>query len=220
MARPRHLALRKAVIAVARQMEPLGINRGTSGNVSVRAGGGLLVTPTGVPYDALAPGQVVWMDMDGRYEGGWLPSSEWRFHCDILRERPDLNAVVHTHAVHATALACHGRGVPAFHYMVAAAGGRDIRCAPYATFGTAELSANAVRALEGRRACLLANHGLIACGYTLDAALALAVEVETLAAMYLKALEIGEPAELDEAEMQRILGKFATYGQNPGPARR
>ena len=220
MARPRHLALRKAVIAVARQMEPLGINRGTSGNVSVRAGGGLLVTPTGVPYDALAPGQVVWIDMDGRYEGGWLPSSEWRFHCDILRERPDLNAVVHTHAVHATALACHGRGVPAFHYMVAAAGGRDIRCAPYATFGTAELSANAVRALEGRRACLLANHGLIACGYTLDAALALAVEVETLAAMYLKALEIGEPAELDEAEMQRILGKFATYGQNPGPARR
>lgn len=220
MARPRHLALRKAVIAAARQMEPLGINRGTSGNVSVRAGGGLLVTPTGVPYDALAPGQVVWMDMDGRYEGGWLPSSEWRFHCDILRERPDLNAVVHTHAVHATALACHGRGVPAFHYMVAAAGGRDIRCAPYATFGTAELSANAVRALEGRRACLLANHGLIACGYTLDAALALAVEVETLAAMYLKALEIGEPAELDEAEMQRILGKFATYGQNPGPARR
>ncbi len=220
MARPRHLTLRRAVIAAARQLEPLGINRGTCGNVSMRAGGGLLVTPTGVPYDALAPGQVVWMDFDGRYQGGWLPSSEWRFHCDILRERPDLNAVVHTHAVHATALACHGRGIPAFHYMVAAAGGRDIRCAPYATFGTAELSANAVRALEGRRACLLANHGLIACGYTLDAALALAVEVETLAAMYLKALEIGEPVELDDAEMQRILGKFTTYGQNPAPARR
>ncbi len=220
MARPRHLALRNAVVAAAQRLEPLGINRGTSGNVSVRAGGGLLVTPSGVPYDALAPGQVVWMDLEGRYEGDWLPSSEWRFHCDILRERPDLNAVVHTHAVHATALACHGRGIPAFHYMVAAAGGRNIRCAPYATFGTAELSANAVRALEGRRACLLANHGLIACGYTLDAALALAVEVETLAAMYLKALEIGEPVELDDAEMQRILGKFATYGQNPAPPRR
>ena len=220
MARPRHLTLRKAVIAAARQLEPLGINRGTSGNVSVRAGGGLLVTPTGIPYEALAPGQVVWMDLDGRYEGNWLPSSEWRFHCDILRERPDLNAVVHTHAVHATALACHGRGIPSFHYMVAAAGGRDIRCAPYATFGTAELSTNALRALDGRRACLLANHGLIACGYTLNAALALAAEVETLAAMYVKALEIGEPVELDDAEMQKILKKFATYGQTPDPSRR
>ncbi len=219
-ARPRHLSLRKAVIAAAQRLEPLGINRGSSGNVSVRAGGGLLITPTGVPYDALTPGRIVWMDLDGRHESDWLPSSEWRFHCDILRERPDLNAVVHTHAVHATALACHGRGIPAFHYMVAAAGGPDIRCAPYATFGTAELSANAVSALEGRRACLLAHHGLIACGHTLDAALALAVEVETLAATYLKALEIGEPAALDAAEMQRILGKFSTYGQNPGRPRR
>lgn len=219
MARPRYLKLRKSVIAAAQQLGPLGINRGTSGNVGVRAGDGLLITPTGVPYDALTPAQVVWMDLEGRYEGDWLPSSEWRFHCDILRRRPDLNAVVHTHAVHATALACHGRGIPAFHYMVAAAGGRDILCAPYATFGTAELSANALEALEDRRACLLANHGLIACGCTLDAALALAVEVETLAAMYLKALEIGEPVELDDAEMQRILTKFATYGQNPGRPR-
>ncbi|MCY3829868.1 MAG: class II aldolase/adducin family protein [Rhodospirillaceae bacterium] len=220
MAGLRHLKLRKAVIEAARQLEPLGINRGTSGNVSVRAGEGLLITPTGVPYETLTPARVVWMDPDGRYDGDWLPSSEWRFHCDILRNRPDLNAVVHTHAVHATALACHGRGIPAFHYMVAAAGGRDIRCAPYATFGTAELSANALRALEGRRACLLAHHGLIACGHTLEAALALAVEVETLAATYLKALEIGEPAALDAVEMQRILGKFATYGQNPGRGRR
>lgn len=216
MAGLRHLKLRRAAIAAAQQLGPLGLNRGTSGNVSVRAGDGLLITPTGVPYDALTPGRIVWMDLDGRYEGDWLPSSEWRFHCDILRSRPDLNAVVHTHAVHATALACHGRGIPAFHYMVAAGGGQDIRCAPYATFGTAGLSANAVRALEGRRACLLANHGLIACGYTLNRALALAVDVETLAAMYLKALEIGEPVMLDAAEMQRILEKFATYGQPPG----
>lgn len=217
---PRYLKLRRAVIAAAQRLEPLGINRGTSGNVSLRAGDGLLITPTGVPYDALTPGRIVWMDRDGRYEGDWAPSSEWRFHRDILRRRPELNAVVHTHAVHAAALACHGRGIPAFHYMVAAAGGRDIRCAPYATFGTAELSANALDALEDRRACLLANHGLVACGHTLDAALALAVEVETLAAMYLKALEIGEPVRLDDAEMQRILGKFATYGQNSGPPRR
>ena len=220
MARPHHPNLRKAVVAAARQLGPLGLGRGTSGNVSVRAGDGLLITPTGIPCDALTPDSIVWMEPDGRYEGDWQPSSEWRFHCDILRRRPELNAVVHSHAVHATALACHGRGIPAFHYTVAAAGGRDIRCAPYATFGTAELSANAVRALEGRRACLLANHGLIACGRTLDTALALAVEVETLAAMYLKALEIGDPVELDDAEMQRILGKFATYGQKPGQQRR
>ena len=217
MAGLRHLTLRKAVVAAARRLGPLGINQGTSGNVSVRAGDGLLVTPSGIPYDELTPGQIVWMDLEGRFEGDWLPSSEWRFHCDILRARPDLNAVVHTHAVHATALACHGKGIPAFHYMVAAAGGRDIRCAPYATFGTAELSANAVLALDGRRACLLANHGIIACGYTLNDAVALAAEVETLASMYLKALEIGPPDELDDAEMGRILRKFATYGQNPGP---
>ena len=211
----RYLTLRKAVIEAARQLDPLGINRGTSGNVSVRAGKGLLITPTGMPYDALTPGQIVWMDPDGRYDGDWMPSSEWRFHCDILRNRPDLNAIVHTHAVHATALACHGRGIPAFHYMVAAGGGMDIRCAPYATFGTAELSANAVRALEGRRTCLLANHGLIACGCTLNEALALAVEVETLSAMYLKALQLGSPIELDDAEMENVLQKFASYGQTP-----
>ena len=127
MAGLRHLTLRKAVVAAARRLGPLGINQGTSGNVSVRAGDGLLVTPSGIPYDELTPGQIVRMDLEGRFAGDWLPSSEWQFHCDILRARPDLNAVVHTHAVHATALACHGKGIPAFHYMVAAAGGRDIR---------------------------------------------------------------------------------------------
>ena len=219
MAKPGHQKLRQAVIATARQLNPLGINQGTSGNVSVRAGtgkkAGLLITPSGVPYDDLTPGRIVWMNLDGRFEGDWQPSSEWRFHCDILRARPDLNAVVHTHATHATALACHGRGIPPFHYMVAAAGGPDIRCAPYATFGTAELSAHAVEALEGRRACLLANHGLIACGHTLEKALALAVEVEALAGMYLGALQLGEPATLDADEMDRVLEKFATYGRQP-----
>ncbi len=220
MAGLRYLTLRKAVIATAQRLDPLGIDRGTSGNVSVRAGNGLLITPTGVPYDALTPGRIVWMDLDGRYEGDWLPSSEWRFHCDILRSRPDVNAIVHTHTVHATALACHGRGIPAFHYMVAAGGGQDIRCAPYATYGTAELSANAVRALEGRRACLLANHGLIACGYTLNEALALAVEVEKLSAMYIKALQLGPPVELSDAEMENVLQRFESYGQNSGRKRR
>ncbi len=219
MAGLRHLALRKAVVAAAQRLGPLGLGRGTAGNIGVRAGAGFLVTPSGIPYERLRPGRIVWMDADGRFEGDWLPTSEWRFHRDILRTRPELNAVVHAHPVHATALACHGAAMPAFHYMVAAAGGRDIRCAPYATFGSAELSAHAVQALDGRRACLLANHGMIACGCTLEAALALAVEVESLAEMYLKALQIGPPACLDDAEMDRIVRKFATYGRNPGPRR-
>lgn len=210
-----HLKQRRAVIAAAQRLNPLGINQGTSGNVSVRAGDGLLITPSGLPYDGLKPSQIVWMDLDGRYDRKWQPSSEWRFHCDILRARPDIEAVVHTHAAKATALACLRRGIPAFHYMVAVAGGADIRCAPYATFGTAALSAHALAALDGRRACLLANHGLIACGHTLDKALALAVEVETLADMYLQALSVGEPVLLDDAEMARVLRKFETYGRQP-----
>jgi len=210
-----HLKLRKAVIAAAQQLNPLGINQGTSGNISVRAGDGLLVTPSGIPYDALQPAQIVWMDLEGQFDGDWQPSSEWRFHCDIIRARPEIDAVVHTHATRATALACLGKGIPAFHYMVAAAGGADIRCAPYATFGTAALSGHALAALEDRMACLLANHGLIACGRTLDKALALAVEVEALAAMYLQALTIGPPVLLDDEEMARVLRKFETYGQQP-----
>jgi len=215
MAGLNHLKLRKAVIATAQQLNPLGINQGTSGNVSVRAGDGLLITPSGLPYDALQPAQVVWMDLDGQFDGPWQPSSEWRFHCDILRARPDIDAVVHTHATRATALACLEKGIPAFHYMVAVAGGADIRCAPYATFGTAALSDHVLAALDGRLACLLANHGLIACGRTLDKALALAVEVEALAAMYLQALAIGPPALLDDDEMARVLRKFETYGRQP-----
>lgn len=210
---------RRQVIDAARAMNALGINQGTSGNVSLRhdenGTDGLLITPSGVPYDTLSPGDIVWLRMDGSYDGPLKPSSEWRFHRDILAARPDLSAIVHTHAVHATALACLGRGIPAFHYMVAVAGGRDIRCAPYATFGTETLSAHAVAAMEGRRACLLANHGMIAAGGTLDKALALAVEVETLARQYLAALSVGDPALLDDAEMDRVLEKFSTYGKQP-----
>jgi L-fuculose-phosphate aldolase len=210
-------ALREAVIATALAMNAHGINRGKSGNVStrLRADGfdGFLITPTGLPYGETTPNDIVAMTLDGDSRGARLPSSEWRFHRDIYRARPDAHAVAHTHAPFATTLACLHRGIPAFHYMVAVAGGRDIRCAPYATFGTQQLSDHALAALVDRKACLLANHGMIALGPTLDAALALAVEVETLAEMYWRALQIGDPQPLPDAEMDVVLEKFRTYGQ-------
>jgi L-fuculose-phosphate aldolase len=213
----RERRLREAVIATALAMNAQGINRGKSGNVSARwlddHFDGFLVTPTGLPYAQTAPEDVVAVTLDGEALGSRLPSSEWRFHRDIYRARANANAVVHTHAPFATTLACLHRGIPAFHYMVAVAGGRDIRCAPYATFGTQELSDHALFALDGRMACLLANHGMIALGPSLDAALALAVEVETLAEMYWRALQVGEPEPLPDAEMDVVLEKFRTYGQ-------
>lgn len=211
-------ALRAAVIAAARAMNAAGINRGKAGNVSVRfahaKGDGFLVTPSGVPYDALAPGDIVPVLLDGTALGPRTPSSEWRFHRDIYRTRADAGAVVHTHGPHSAALACHARGIPPFHYMVARAGGRDIRCARYATFGTQALSDHALEALDGRRACLLAHHGAIALGATLDDALALAAEVETLAEMFLRSLALGEPPSLPDDEMDRVLAKFADYGRS------
>ena len=210
-------ALREGVVATALAMNARGINRGKSGNVSARwrteGFDGFVVTPTGLPYDQTGPEDVVPMTLDGDARGPRLPSSEWRFHRDTYRARPEVNAVVHTHAPFATALACHSRGIPAFHYMVAVAGGRDIRCAPYATFGTQALSDHVTTALEGRRACLLAHHGMIAIGVSLPEALALAVEVETLAEMYWRALSLGEPEVLSDAEMDVVLDKFSTYGQ-------
>jgi L-fuculose-phosphate aldolase len=212
-------ALRDAVIATARAMNPAGINRGKAGNVSARwcdaRGDAFLVTPSGMPYGEIRPDDIVRVTLDGDPHGTRKPSSEWRFHRDIYRTRAEANAIVHVHSPFATALACNRRGIPPFHYMVAVAGGRDIRCAPYATFGTQALSDNALAALEGRRACLLANHGAIAFGPTLEAALALAVEVETLAEMYVRALQVGEPILLDDAEMDVVIAKFASYGQDP-----
>jgi len=209
--------LRKAVIATALAMNAAGINRGKSGNVSARwrdaAFDGFLITPTGLPYADTAAGDVVAMTLAGDARGPRLPSSEWRFHRDIYQSRTDVQAIVHAHPPFGTALACLGRGIPPFHYMVAAAGGKDIRCAPYATFGTQRLSDHAVAALADRKACLLANHGVIAVGASLAAALALAVEVETLAEMYWRALQIGDPVILSDAEMQVVLGKFEQYGQ-------
>lgn len=206
------IALRKDIIAACRAMNGLGINQGTAGNIGVRHGDGLLITPSGIPYDAMAPEDIVWLGFDGRVAGLRAPSSEWRFHRDILAARPDLNAVVHTHAIHATAVAMTRQDLPAVHYMIAAAGGSTIRCAPYATFGTEELSVHALKALEGRSACLLANHGMIACGTSLDKALWLAVEVETLAEQYLLACRFGEPVVLDDDEIAVVVEKFKTYG--------
>lgn len=207
--------LREGVVRTARAMNGAGINRGKSGNVSarlVRDGfDGFLVTPSAVAYERIAPEDVVAVSLAGVATGALAPSSEWRFHRDIYETRDDAQAIVHAHAPFATSLACLRRGIPPFHYMIAMAGGSDIRCAPYATFGTQELSDHAITALEGRTACLLANHGMIAIGRSLDAALALAVEVETLAEMYWRALQVGEPVLLRDDEMQAVLAKFAAY---------
>jgi L-fuculose-phosphate aldolase len=205
--------MRQQVIDTALKMNALGINQGKSGNVSVRWNEGFLITPTGLPYERTTAEDIVFMRLDGSFEGARLPSSEWRFHRDLYAHRPETNAIVHTHSLHATTLACLGHGIPAFHYMVAVAGGRDIRCAPYATFGTQQLSDNALIALQDRKACLLTQHGMIATGAALEKALALAVEVESLAHIYCQALQIGEPVILPDDEMDRVLEKFKTYGQ-------
>jgi L-fuculose-phosphate aldolase len=205
--------LRQAVIATALEMNALGINRGKSGNVSARIDTGFLVTPSGMPYGEITADDIVAMGPDGSHAASRWPSSEWRFHRDIYAARDDAKAIVHTHSPFATTLACLDRGIPAFHYMIAVAGGHDIRCSPYATFGTQELSDHAVRALEGRRACLMSHHGMIAIGPSLKAALALAVEVETLAEMYWRALQVGTPSLLQPDELDRVLAKFADYGR-------
>ena len=211
-------ALRQQLIEAARASVRLGLNRGTSGNLSVRLPGGFLITPTGIPYGDLTAADPVHMDTRGvAVPGQRKPSSEWRFHCDIYAVRPQVGAIVHTHSRYASALACQRRELPAFHYMVAAAGGDNVRCADYATFGTGELSANALAALEDRHACLLANHGVIATGAHLAGALALAEEIESLAGQYCAALATGTPVLLDAAEMARVVAQFAGYGKQDSP---
>lgn len=210
--------LRDEVILTCRALTTRGLTHGKSGNVSVRRDSQhFFVSPSGILYDALRVDDVPLVDLSGRWYGRCRPSSEWRFHRDIFRAREDVGAVVHTHSLHATALACHGRGIPSFHYMVAVAGGDDIRCAPYHTFGSQELSDAALFALKDRKACLLANHGVIAVGADLGAALALAGEIENLAAQYCAALVVGMPRLLDEAEMRRVIDKFLTYGTPQAP---
>jgi L-fuculose-phosphate aldolase len=217
--------LRRQLVALARRLNTSGINQGTSGNLSVRIPGGMLITPSSLPYEQMQPADLVALDLAGRplqaavaAELARRPSSEWRLHADILASRPEIAAVLHCHSIHATALACHGRPIPPFHYMVAAAGGDTIRCAPYATFGTAELSQLAVEALQGRLACLLAQHGQVALGASLDQALRIAIEVETLARMYLQALQLGEPPLLSAGQMTAVHHQFRSllYGDGPG----
>jgi L-fuculose-phosphate aldolase len=207
--------LRRGVVAACRSLSELGLNRGTSGNVSVRHGKNMLISPTGIPYDELKSADVARMSLDSTdyvWEGKLTPSSEWRFHHDILNARPDMQAVVHTHSTYATVLAIAGREIPAVHYMIAAAGGPSIKVGRYATYGTKDLSDNALRALEGRNCCLLANHGMIAVGPNLKRAVWLAMQVETLAQQYYLSLQIGGPNLLSDDEIERVRQKFASYG--------
>ena len=207
--------LRAEIVYAARSMDALGINQGTSGNVSARLAGNMLITPSATAYDQMRPDDIAVMPLDGK-RGAWTgplkPSTEWRFHLDILRGRPDAGAVVHTHATYCTTLAILRRPIPAVHYMIAAFGGADVRCAPYATYGTAELAAHTLEALAGRNACLLANHGMVVVGATLAKAMWLAVELETIAHQYCLSLQIGQPHVLSDAEIANAAKSFSTYG--------
>ncbi|MGE0289421.1 MAG: class II aldolase/adducin family protein [Bradyrhizobium sp.] len=207
---------RQSIIDACLRMNALGINQGTSGNISIRYGDGLLITPTSTPYETMRPEQIVHMGLDGSHDPAQRPSSEWRFHRDILKARPDVKAVVHAHPTYCTALAIMGMEIPPVHYMVACAGGDTIRCAPYATFGTQELSDHAVRALEGRLACLLAHHGMITTGPSLAKAMWLAVEVETLARQYHASLQLGKPPLLSKEEIEKVRVHMAGYGHAEG----
>ena len=202
---------RAELIETVQRMNALGINQGSSGNASVRAGDGFLITPSGLAYEQLEPADIVEMCFDGSFSAvveGRRPSSEWRFHLDVLKARPELGALVHTHGRAVATLGCLRREIPAFHYMVALAGGKTIRVADYATFGTQALSDNVLVAMEGRKACLMANHGQLAGGGSLRQALSLAQEVETLADMYWRCLQVDDPVVLDDAEMDVVLARF------------
>jgi len=220
--------LRRELVEALRWMNASGLNQGTSGNISTRCGEVMLISPSGVPYDQMEPEDIVEMPLEGEYgafraRDGHVPSSEWRFHLDIMRQRPEVGAIVHTHSTYATSLAICRKEIPACHYMIAAAGGPTVRCAAYATFGTAELSKNVLAALEDRNCCLMANHGMLATGPNLKKAMWLAVELETLAKQYYLTLTIGGPVLLPDDEIARVMEKFKGYGPRPkakAPARR
>jgi L-fuculose-phosphate aldolase len=205
--------VRAAIVATAQDMSRRGLSPGRSGNVSQRWKSGFFITPSGVAYGDLAEDAIVFVEDDGAAHGGLKPSSEWQMHRAIYRARSDRNAIVHTHSLHAVVLAAHGRPIPAFHYMVAMAGGVDIPCVGYATFGTEDLARLVADGLRDRDACLMAHHGQVAIAADLQAALELAAEVETLAEQYVKALSIGTPQILPDDEMQRVVAKFSRYGQ-------
>lgn len=209
-------ALHEGLLHTVRKLAELGLNKGTSGNASVRCRDGFLLTPSGMSVEQMTAAGMVHMQFDGSYEQAKKPSSEWRFHRDILVNRPELNAVIHTHSMFATTLACLQKDIPPFHYMIAVTGGDTIRCAPYALFGSQALSDNALTALHERKACLLANHGMIALGCDLEDALAVTIEVENLCEQYWRALQIGNPHILSEAEMCEVFQQFKGYGKWKG----
>jgi L-fuculose-phosphate aldolase len=212
--------LRGRIVAVCRDMNRQGLNQGTAGNLSARLPGArCLITPSGLAYDAMTPDDIAVLGFDGRWSGPRRPSSEWRFHRDILVARDEAGAVLHTHSRHATAVACLGEDLKAFHYMIAVAGGDTIRCAPYRTFATQALSDVALAALDGRKACLLAHHGLIVVESSPERALALAIEVEALCATYLLARAAGQPGVLDAGQMEEVIGLFRSYGTPTFPDR-
>ena len=204
--------MRAELLAIAQELATLGLNKGTSGNVSVRHEDGFLITPSGMDVTEMQTSSMVMMSMDGTPQSTGKPSSEWRFHRDIYQAKPHVGAVIHTHSMFATTLACLQKDIPPFHYMIAMAGGDNIHCAPYALFGTQALSDGAIAALEDRKACLLANHGMIATGRDLKQALAITQEVETLCEQYWRALQIGQPYILSQQEMAEVFEQFKGYG--------
>lgn len=209
----KYLELRKEMIVTCNFMNDHGINQGTSGSLSVRVEEGFLITPSGIPYEEMAPDDVVIMHLDATHDGARKPSSEWRFHRDLMAKKPEVGCVIHLHSRFCTSLSILRREIPAVHYMIAVAGGPNIPCVPYVTWGTQELSDYIVAALENRLACLLANHGMVAIGPNLKKAAWLAVEVEALAAQYWHALQIGVPYVLPNEEIARVIEKFKIYGQ-------
>lgn len=210
------IRLRRKMVETCLKMNSTGINQGTAGNLSIRCGDGFLITPSSMPYEDMQAEDIVEMGWDGRYSGR-RPSSEWRFHRDILKERQDIDVVLHCHSLYATTVACHHKTIPAFHYMVGVMGGNTLRCADYATFGTQALSDAALVALKDRKACLLGQHGQISLGGTLESALAMAIEVETLSRMYVQALTLGEPPILPDEEMERVIAQMTRMGYGQGP---
>ena len=212
------LEICKELIKTCIEMESRGINQGTSGNLSIRYKNSFLITPSSISYNEMTPKDIVEMDWEGRFIGK-QPSSEWRFHRDILKNRDNINVVLHCHSINATALSCHKTDIPAFHYIVGLAGGNNIRCAKYATFGSQELSDNALIAIKDRLACLLGHHGMICLGKTLKQALMLGCEVEAMSKVYIKALSIGKTDILSEEEMDKVIKQMErmSYGKGPEP---
>jgi L-fuculose-phosphate aldolase len=209
----KHEAIRREMIATCISMNDRGVNQGTSGNISVRTEEGFLITPSGVPYNEMEPADIVTMKIDASHKGSRKPSTEWRFHRDIMAKKPEVGAVIHLHSMFCTSLSMLRREIPAVHYMIAAAGGPSVPCVPYVTWGTQELADYIIDALKDRTACLLANHGMVCVGPNLKKAAWLAVEVEALAAQYWRALQIGVPYVLSDEEIAKVIEKFKSYGQ-------